>query len=117
MMDCTCTALTEFVHTVAVRSAFSQDGMSLVEPSLVELQEIRVRAKSSENESPSLVDSSFGAAIIEAESQRQTPTKALQRWNSPRSNMWQTFAAFYSFLVLGLAAAAYGVRRSRTSNS
>jgi len=37
------------------------------------------------------------------------PVDALQRWNAPRANMWRTFAAFYSFLILGLAGSAYGV--------
>ena len=32
----------------------------------------------------------------------------LQRWNSPRKNIWRCFATFYSFVVLGANDAAYG---------
>jgi len=37
------------------------------------------------------------------------PADVLQRWNAPKANMWRTYAAFYSFLILGLAGSAYGV--------
>lgn len=32
----------------------------------------------------------------------------LQRWNSPRLNMWRCLATFYSFVILGANDAAYG---------
>jgi hypothetical protein len=39
-----------------------------------------------------------------------TAVSQLQKWNSPRINMWRVFSTFYSFIVLGLNDAAYGVR-------
>jgi hypothetical protein len=39
-----------------------------------------------------------------------TAVHALQKWNSPRINMWRVFAAFWSFLVLGMNDGSYGVR-------
>ena len=48
-------------------------------------------------------------ALQALEIQAPAAARVLHRWNSPRSNMWRTFAAFYSFLILGAAAAAYGV--------
>jgi hypothetical protein len=45
-----------------------------------------------------------------------SPTTAgpekLERWNSPKVNMWRTFAAFWSFVVMGSNDAAYGVSRT-----
>lgn len=42
-----------------------------------------------------------------------SPTTAaaarLERWNAPRTNLWRTFAAFWSFVVMGANDAAYGV--------
>lgn len=41
-----------------------------------------------------------------------SPTTAavakLERWNAPRSNLWRTLAAFWSFVVMGSNDAAYG---------
>ena len=33
----------------------------------------------------------------------------LERWNSPRINLYKTSAAFWSFIVMGANDAAYGV--------
>lgn len=42
-----------------------------------------------------------------------SPTTAaaerLERWNTPRLNLWRTLAAFWSFIVMGSNDAAYGV--------
>lgn len=38
-----------------------------------------------------------------------TAVSQLQKWNFPRINMWRVFATFYSFIILGLNDAAYGV--------
>lgn len=32
-----------------------------------------------------------------------------EKWNTPRLNLWRTFAAFWSFIVMGSNDAAYGV--------
>lgn len=32
----------------------------------------------------------------------------LERWNAPRSNLYRTLAAFWSFVVMGSNDAAYG---------
>jgi hypothetical protein len=37
----------------------------------------------------------------------QAPAK-LERWNHPRSNLFKTMAAFWSFVVMGSNDAAYG---------
>lgn len=41
-----------------------------------------------------------------------SPTTAaaekLERWNTPRLNLWRTLAAFWSFVVMGSNDAAYG---------
>ncbi|EXJ55269.1 hypothetical protein A1O7_08195 [Cladophialophora yegresii CBS 114405] len=37
-----------------------------------------------------------------------TATPRLQKWNSPRINMWRCLATFYSFIILGANDAAYG---------
>lgn len=37
-----------------------------------------------------------------------TATEKRQRWNNPRVNMWRTFAAFWSFFIMGANDAAYG---------
>jgi hypothetical protein len=37
-----------------------------------------------------------------------TATPQLQKWNSPRLNMWRCLATFYSFIILGANDAAYG---------
>lgn len=37
-----------------------------------------------------------------------TAVPQLQKWNSPRINIWRCFATFYSFIVLGANDAAYG---------
>jgi hypothetical protein len=39
----------------------------------------------------------------------RTAVNALQKWNSPRVNMWRVFAAFWSFFVLGMNDGSYGV--------
>ncbi|EAT85417.2 hypothetical protein SNOG_06766 [Parastagonospora nodorum SN15] len=36
------------------------------------------------------------------------PTAKLERWNHPRSNLFKTMAAFWSFVVMGSNDAAYG---------
>lgn len=42
-----------------------------------------------------------------------SPTTAVahkpERWNTPRTNLWRTLAAFWSFVVMGSNDAAYGV--------
>lgn len=40
-----------------------------------------------------------------------TAVAALEKWNSPRSNIYRTFATFWSFFVMGANDAAYGVSR------
>lgn len=37
-----------------------------------------------------------------------TATRALEKWNSPRSNAWRIAASFWSFFVCGANDAAYG---------
>ncbi|KAF2018727.1 MFS general substrate transporter [Aaosphaeria arxii CBS 175.79] len=37
-----------------------------------------------------------------------TPAEKLERWHAPRTNLWRTFAAFWSFVVMGSNDAAYG---------
>lgn len=37
-----------------------------------------------------------------------TASIRLQKWNSPRINMWRVFATFWSFIILGANDAAYG---------
>lgn len=37
-----------------------------------------------------------------------TAVAALEKWNSPRSNIYRTFATFWSFFVMGANDAAYG---------
>lgn len=34
---------------------------------------------------------------------------ALEKWNSPRINIYRSFSTFWSFLVMGANDAAYGV--------
>ena len=44
-------------------------------------------------------------------SQAQPPSnavEALQRWNSPKINMWRVFATFWSFFMLGMNDGSYG---------
>ncbi|KAH7114442.1 major facilitator superfamily domain-containing protein [Dendryphion nanum] len=36
------------------------------------------------------------------------PAEKLERWNQSRTNTWRTFAAFWSFVVMGSNDAAYG---------
>ena len=38
-----------------------------------------------------------------------TAVDALQKWNSPRINMWRVFAAFFSFFIVGMNDGSYGV--------
>lgn len=40
----------------------------------------------------------------------ESAVEALQRWNSPRINMYRVFSAYFSFLIIGLNDGAYGVR-------
>lgn len=35
--------------------------------------------------------------------------EVLERWNSPRRNMYRTFACFWGFVLMGMNDAAYGV--------
>lgn len=37
-----------------------------------------------------------------------TAVPQLQKWNSPRINVWRCLATFYSFIILGANDAAYG---------
>jgi len=37
------------------------------------------------------------------------PTEVVPEWNHPRINVYRTLAAFWSFIVLGMNDAAYGV--------
>lgn len=54
---------------------------------------------------------------IAATEDEQKEQRQLQKWNAPASNMWRTFAAFYSFLVLGLAASSFGVGHAYANGS
>jgi hypothetical protein len=38
-----------------------------------------------------------------------TAVGVLQRWNSPRINMWRVFACFWSLFVMGMNDGSYGV--------
>jgi hypothetical protein len=38
-----------------------------------------------------------------------TATNALEQWNFPRTNLWRFLATLFSFFVLGLNDAAFGV--------
>lgn len=38
-----------------------------------------------------------------------------ERWNAPRLNMWRSFAAFWSFVVMGSNDAAYGVSQTKST--
>lgn len=38
-----------------------------------------------------------------------TAVGVVEKWNEPRSNIYRTFATFWSFLVMGANDAAYGV--------
>jgi hypothetical protein len=48
-------------------------------------------------------------SVREEEIPPLTAVNALQKWNSPRVNMWRVFACFWSFLVLGMNDGSYGV--------
>jgi len=87
--------------------------------SSTELQEIRAWNKSDNNlaseskqyhgvESDKIPDVTAEQGLQDLHASAP-PTDVLQRWNAPKANMWRTYAAFYSFLILGLAGSAYGV--------
>jgi len=93
--------------------------VELQKGSFTELQEIRACNKSdsnlaSESKTYHGVESDQ-IPVVSAEQGLQDlhaaapPADVLQRWNAPKANMWRTYAAFYSFLILGLAGSAYGV--------
>lgn len=50
--------------------------------------------------------------LASSTSNTDTPSSAvtaLEKWNHPRSNVYRTFATFWSFFVMGANDAAYGV--------
>jgi hypothetical protein len=105
---------------------FRQNGGSstcVVEP--VELQEITQQLQKPENvklSAPSAGLNTHDAAgsqhvlpetydpVENLPSPTTTPAEKLERWNTPRLNLWRTLAAFWSFVVMGSNDAAYGVR-------
>jgi hypothetical protein len=46
-----------------------------------------------------------------------TAVSQVKQWNSPRINMWRVFATFYSFIILGMNDAAYGVSAPRVNGT
>lgn len=57
-------------------------------------------------------ESDGGTSPVDDEPVNSVPQ--LQRWNSPRINMFRTMATFWDFMILGANDAAYG-RSSRAS--
>ena len=45
----------------------------------------------------------------DVESPPTEPEPALERWNNPRINIYRYLAANYSFIIMGMNDAAYGV--------
>jgi hypothetical protein len=46
-----------------------------------------------------------------------TAVDALQKWNSPRINMWRVSATFFSFFVFGMNDGSYGVSLSLAAHA
>ncbi|KIW97826.1 uncharacterized protein Z519_01410 [Cladophialophora bantiana CBS 173.52] len=61
------------------------------------------QGKESSKDLPVYEDISAGALPAPS-----TATPQLQKWNSPRINMWRCLGTFYSFVVLGANDGAYG---------
>ncbi len=61
------------------------------------------RSLTSEKDVPVFDDISAGALPSPT-----TATIHLQKWNSPRINLWRCLATFYSFIILGANDGAYG---------
>ncbi len=70
---------------------------------VIELPSKSHQARDSSRDSPVFEDISAGALPPPS-----TSTPQLQKWNSPRLNMWRCLATFYSFTILGANDAAYG---------
>lgn len=60
----------------------------------------------------SLEDGAKGLVSGGGEQELQSPvteTPELEIWNKPSINMWRYFAALYTFVIMGMNDAAYGV--------
>ena len=56
--------------------------------------------------------------VEDADLEETPPTSAvevLQKWNSPRINMFRVLATFWSFFVVGMNDGSYGVSLPRSS--
>lgn len=71
------------------------------------------QAKVAEPRSSLRIDDTKGMQSDDPVEKLPSPTtqaaEKLERWYAPRTNLWRTFAAFWSFVVMGSNDAAYGV--------
>ena len=67
----------------------------------------------------SLEDGAKGPVSGGGEQELQKPvtdTPELEIWNKPSINMWRYFATLYTFVIMGMNDAAYGVSPCSSSN-
>ena len=58
------------------------------------------------------VDYELKQVLEDSKEQEDSPAddeEILERWNTPRINLWRYLAALYSFIIMGMNDAAYGV--------
>lgn len=58
------------------------------------------------------VDYEMKQVLEDSKEQEDSPVddeEVLERWNTPRINLWRYLAALYSFIIMGMNDAAYGV--------
>jgi hypothetical protein len=82
-----------------INDSLSGGGSTVV----LEMQSNPQQPSNSEKDVPVYEDVSAGALPSPT-----TATPQLQKWNSPRINMWRCLATFYSFIILGANDGAYG---------
>ena len=96
--------------------AFHQNGGSstyVIEPS-IELQDVSsyLQRPQDAKTAPSLKISDRSSQNDDPVENLPSPTtqaaEKLERWNQSRTNLYRTFAAFWSFVVMGSNDAAYG---------
>ena len=52
---------------------------------------------------------------IESSMIREDISRPLEQWNKPRINLYRYFASLYSFIIMGMNDAAYGVSQTPIS--
>lgn len=85
--------------------------LTINEPSSYELHSLPAKPSSIYNSTPnsgSNPDFKQQTLGISDEQPPSNAVEALQRWNTPRINMWRVFATFWSFFIVGMNDGSYG---------